>query len=196
MTSKFLTTATAAIALSLSPALAQEATQPQTDAPLIEETMPGTEAPAEMAPDTSQSDEMTPDVAQGDLEFLATQKDGTWLTSDLIGQDVTNPAGESIGEVAALEIGQDGRITTLIIDAGGFLGIGAKQVAVPFDAVEHVREGAETQSLVIQATLEEVESAPEYMTLLDKQREEEAAQAQMEAEQSVPSTTTEPMTAQ
>lgn len=196
MTSKFLTTATAAIALSLSPALAQQATEPQNETPLIEETVPGSEAPAQMAPETGQSDEMTPEVAQGDLEFLATQQEGTWLTSDLIGQDVTNPAGESVGEVAALEVGPDGQITSIVIASGGFLGLGAKQIAVPYAAVEHVTDGAETQSVVIQASLEEIEAAPEYLTLLDKKREQEAAEAQMEVEQTAPTTAPDPMTAQ
>ena len=45
---------------------------------------------------------------------------------------VTNEAGESIGNVSDLLFDKSGRIVTVVIGVGGFLGIGEKSVAVPF----------------------------------------------------------------
>ncbi|MDD3445323.1 MAG: PRC-barrel domain-containing protein, partial [Zavarzinia sp.] len=50
---------------------------------------------------------------------------GAALTAGaLIGTDVTNPAGETVGEVTDLVIGENNTIAAAIISVGGFLGVG------------------------------------------------------------------------
>ena len=51
---------------------------------------------------------------------------------------------------------KDGRISTAIIGVGGFLGVGEKDVAVPFNS-------AGDRYLVIDATKEALEKAPGYI---------------------------------
>ncbi|WP_249693978.1 PRC-barrel domain-containing protein [Stappia sp. WLB 29] len=176
------TTATLAI-LSVGPAWAQSATEPQVDEPLVEETAPGAVMPSDEAPDTGMSTEMPradAPAATATASFIGEQQDGNWLTSSLIGLEVTNPEGESLGKVAALEIGPDGQVVSVLIEAGGFLGMGARQVAVPYESVQHVTMTPGEHQLILAATSEDLESAPDFVTLVQKHREEEALRAQQE----------------
>jgi sporulation protein YlmC with PRC-barrel domain len=56
----------------------------------------------------------------------------------IIDTDVQSRNGDIIGEIENLVVDRRGRITHAIIDVGGFLGIGDKQVAVPFDRLEDI----------------------------------------------------------
>jgi sporulation protein YlmC with PRC-barrel domain len=56
----------------------------------------------------------------------------------IIDADVQSRNGEIIGEIENLVVDRRGRITHAIIDVGGFLGIGEKQVAVPFDRLKDI----------------------------------------------------------
>ena len=116
------TTATLAV-LSMGAAWAQSATEPQVDEPLIEETTPGAAMPADQVPETVVPQAGLPQA--GAASFLAEQQEGHWLTSNLIGRNVLTPDGDSIGQVAALEIGPEGQVTSLVMTVGGFLGLGA-----------------------------------------------------------------------
>ena len=179
------TTATLAI-LSMGPAWAQSTTQPKVEEPLVEETAPGAAMPADEAADTGTSSEMPradapmTGEAAATASFIGEQRDGNWLTSSLIGLEVTNPEGETLGKVAALEIGPDGQVVAVVIEAGGFLGMGARQVAVPYEAVQHVTVTPGEHQLILAATSEDLESAPDFVTLVQKHREEEALRAQQE----------------
>lgn len=62
------------------------------------------------------------------------------LGSDLRGTNVYGGNGENIGEIDDIVLDRDGRAVALIVGVGGFLGIGEKNVAIPFDAVE-ISEG-------------------------------------------------------
>jgi sporulation protein YlmC with PRC-barrel domain len=56
--------------------------------------------------------------------------------SKLIGSDVYNDQDQKIGSIDDLIVADDDRITTVIIQVGGFLGIGGKLVAVPYDKLQ------------------------------------------------------------
>ena len=58
---------------------------------------------------------------------------GGWRSSQIVGAIVYNDRDERIGSVDDLIVGQDGRISEAVLSVGGFLGIGAKLVAVPYD---------------------------------------------------------------
>jgi hypothetical protein len=61
--------------------------------------------------------------------------------SALIGMNVRGVTGEDeIGEIKDIAIGQDGTVAYVAVSFGGFLGLGDKLFAVPFEAVEFVRE--------------------------------------------------------
>ena len=53
-------------------------------------------------------------------------------TADVENATVYGRSDETIGSIRALKVGTDGRITDAVIDVGGFLGIGAHSVLLPF----------------------------------------------------------------
>jgi sporulation protein YlmC with PRC-barrel domain len=52
---------------------------------------------------------------------------------DMIGKDVYGPNGNQIGEINNLLVDPKGRIRAVVVEFGGFLGIGENKVAVPWD---------------------------------------------------------------
>ncbi|MGH7077855.1 MAG: PRC-barrel domain-containing protein [Acetobacteraceae bacterium] len=58
---------------------------------------------------------------------------GEWRASKLVGATVYNDSGDNIGSIDDLLVNNSGKIDTAIVSVGGFLGIGSKLVAVPFD---------------------------------------------------------------
>ncbi len=74
---------------------------------------------------------------------------------------------KDIGEVNDIILSRDGSVEAVLVDIGGFLGIGENQVAVDMDALTFVRdgstaEGAEDYFLVLNAPVAALESAPSY----------------------------------
>jgi sporulation protein YlmC with PRC-barrel domain len=62
--------------------------------------------------------------------------------ADWYKQSVYDPSNNKIGEVMDVLLLPDGRVSALIVGVGGFLGMGEKDVAVPFSAVKHTsRDG-------------------------------------------------------
>ena len=57
-------------------------------------------------------------------------------TEELLGAPVYGSENEWLGEVSELAVDQDGKINNVIIDVGGFLGIGEKPVALSMDEVQ------------------------------------------------------------
>jgi len=50
-------------------------------------------------------------------------------------QNVYDPSDAKIGEITDVLVGKDGKIEAFMVSVGGFLGVGEKDVAVPFSAV-------------------------------------------------------------
>jgi len=76
----------------------------------------------------------------------------------LIGQSVTTPSGERIGEVEAVNIGPDGRVSNVIIGVGGFLGIGERDVALRWQDLQIADGGSKVVANVTKERLEGMES--------------------------------------
>lgn len=129
---KYLITSTALAALLMSgPAYAQK--MPETsprDAPAAQQQMPSEEMDKDKSGDKSGAAQ-----ASDSLEFVASQEEKDWLIADLIGRSVENSQGESLGDVSNVVMAENGEIRSVIIGVGGFLGIGAKHIAVPFEAL-------------------------------------------------------------
>ena len=61
-------------------------------------------------------------------------------TSDVESATVYGRNDETIGSVSSLKVGTDGKITDAVIDVGGFLGMGAHSVLLPFSQLAVLRE--------------------------------------------------------
>ncbi len=172
------TTAVAAV-LAL-PVLAQDAT-PSVDSPEL--------TSSEMAPDASSvlptepmdampsSEPMESPMASSvapvapfDITTGYTQVDTDRLASRIIGQPVYDgPSAEAnnLGNINDLVVDQNGDVQAVVIGVGGFLGIGEKQVAVAFSALDRVVAEDSTERFVIQTTVEQLTAAPDFVTVDD-----------------------------
>ncbi len=61
---------------------------------------------------------------------------GMWRSANLVGATVYNDSGEMIGKIANLLITPQGSVSMAVLSVGGFLGVDAKLVAVPFYALK------------------------------------------------------------
>ncbi|WP_342239532.1 PRC-barrel domain-containing protein [Inquilinus sp. OTU3971] len=143
---KTLMAAASAVALLALPALAQTTTQPPADttAPATTTPAPSAAAPASTVPEGQQQ---LPDTHI--------------LGSDLIGASVTNANGDSIGKTSDVLVSKDSKaVDAVVIDVGGFLGIGSKSVAIPLDKLTigaRPDEGVKTAM-----TKEQLEALPAF----------------------------------
>jgi hypothetical protein len=69
--------------------------------------------------------------------------EGGRRSSRIIGSAVHNDRDERIGTVDDLIVGQDGRISEAVLSVGGFLGLGAKLVAVPYGQLRFERRAGD-----------------------------------------------------
>jgi sporulation protein YlmC with PRC-barrel domain len=74
-------------------------------------------------------------------------------------QSVYDPSDSKIGEIMDVLIDKSGKITALIVGVGGFLGMGEKDVAVPFDAVKTTTKDNNKWYLVMNSTKDALKSA-------------------------------------
>ena len=66
---------------------------------------------------------------------LSQEGPGQWRASKLAGVTIYGPDDKSVGKISDMLVGKDGKIQYVVIGVGGFLGIGQKDVAIPFDQV-------------------------------------------------------------
>jgi sporulation protein YlmC with PRC-barrel domain len=128
---------------------------------------PGTmtdEAPDDMTDDTAAdpaADTAAP-AAPGDGEAIVRDQAPNELRVDWItGSRVHSLDGENIGRISDLIFDEDtNTITVAIISVGGFLGIGAKDIAVKFEELQIDFDAREIQ---LDLTREAADEAPEYV---------------------------------
>jgi sporulation protein YlmC with PRC-barrel domain len=78
--------------------------------------------------------------------WMTQEQPGQWRASKLEGLDVYNNNNEKIGDISELIVDNSGKIQAVVIGVGGFLGIGERDVAVPFDQIKFVNEPRATAS--------------------------------------------------
>jgi sporulation protein YlmC with PRC-barrel domain len=76
-------------------------------------------------------------------------------------QNVYDPSDKKIGEIADVLVTPGGRVTAVIISVGGFLGMGEKHVAAPFEAIRATEQGNKMY-LVLNTTKEALKNAAGY----------------------------------
>lgn len=113
--------------------------------------------PASMQPGTQSS---SPSADK----FLQNQQATEWRGSKLIGTTVYGQDNASIGEINDVLIGNDGNVRAAVIGVGGFLGVGEKNVAIPFDALSITRktDSNTIQKINVNYTKEQLKAAPPF----------------------------------
>jgi sporulation protein YlmC with PRC-barrel domain len=110
----------------------------------------------------------------GTINFASQQNPTEVLGTDFIGTPVLTTGGQKIGSIANLVFDQNGRIELAVIGVGGFLGVGQKDVAVPFDSIKSDVQNNK-KVFVIDSTKEQLQAAPSYQTLDEKAFKERMA---------------------
>ena len=110
----------AALTMGVSAALAQTAADPA-------KTPASDPAPATPAAAASSSTK---------AEVVTAQPDGTMRAPKLIGVAVYDRDNKDVGKIADLLLDHDGKVQAVVIGIGGFLGIGSKDIAVSYSAVQ------------------------------------------------------------
>ena len=78
----------------------------------------------------------TGDAAATLGDALTQESPDQWRASKLAGVSVYGPEKKDVGKITDVLISKDGKAEYVIIGVGGFLGIGEKDVAVPYDKVK------------------------------------------------------------
>lgn len=126
MRSSLMTSAALAAALAFAaPAMAQSSTTPEPAAkPSATDTMERSATPSDSSAAAPSAADSASGAAGGGMQAAAIPPE------DLKGMPVHDAAGEKIGEVEDVRTGSGGDIERLIVSQGGFMGLGAKKVAI------------------------------------------------------------------
>jgi sporulation protein YlmC with PRC-barrel domain len=146
---------------------AMEATE-STDSEDANSTMETTDSDdatmdTEKKADVDKKDRADKKVSMQDVEAatIDVPKNATTVTT-YYNEDVYDPKDNKIGDVNDLLLDKKGRIQAVIVGVGGFLGVGEKDVAVPFEALKVAEKNGDTY-LVMNATKQTLEKAPGYV---------------------------------
>jgi sporulation protein YlmC with PRC-barrel domain len=138
----------------------------QSQQPNIPPQTPGiTAPPAESAP--KKPDGSTLGQSQGDrsaspgttaADQPARQMPGQVLASKLMGASIQGANNEKLGTINDVLIDESGKVVAVIVGVGGFLGIGEKNVAIPYGDV--TRSGSSGSPLATKLSKADLENAP------------------------------------
>ena len=160
MNFKTLTLSAAAAALLATGAIAQNTTTEPS-------TPPAATAPAP-APAASTTTTVTSTTEA--LQFTSTVSSDQMAVSKLSGTDVRNAAGDNLGDINDIVLDKAGKPTVAVIGVGGFLGMGEKNVGVPFQALQFTTSNdTNLQVARLDVTKEALQAAPTFVYADDPQ---------------------------
>jgi sporulation protein YlmC with PRC-barrel domain len=99
--------------------------------------------------------------AQGTARLQASIPGNALTVTDWYKQDVYDPNNAKIGQIMDVLVDKSGKISTLIIGVGGFLGAGEKDVAVPFEEVQATTKDNKIH-LMMNTSKDALKSAPGF----------------------------------
>jgi PRC-barrel domain protein len=117
---------------------------------------PGSPSPSSPAPAAQLQ-------GSGKANFVTAQKPDQWLATKFKGTDVLGPDNQKIGDVSDILFDKSGKIDAFVVSVGGFLGMGAKEVALApssFDVIPGQNGSAD--KLKLSATKDELQQAQNF----------------------------------
>jgi sporulation protein YlmC with PRC-barrel domain len=118
------------------------------------------EAPAAANPDASAPDQTQ--TAAIDKSTLTAMPMGEIRADDLKGTTVYGANDAKVGAIGDVVLTPDKKTDAVIVDVGGFLGIGAKEVAVGMDNLKFMTDKDGKKYLYTTFTKEQLEAQPAY----------------------------------
>jgi sporulation protein YlmC with PRC-barrel domain len=93
---------------------------------------------------------------------------GQMSANDLLNKPVKNGSDETVGDINDVRIDSQGKVTIVVVGVGGFLGLGEKDVAVPFEQLSFTRDADGALVITANVTKESLQSAPEWKAPADR----------------------------
>jgi sporulation protein YlmC with PRC-barrel domain len=133
----------------------------------IDKSPPAAHSPAPPAAKPSPPAASAPasTTGSGSAQFINTQKPDQWLASKFKGTDVVGTDNEKIGDVSDILFDKSGKIEAFIVSVGGFLGMGAKDVAMApaaFQTVAGDKSKNEDDKLKVSMTKDQLKQAANF----------------------------------
>ena len=81
-------------------------------------------------------------LAQSPVQIMTSVPAQSVTVTNWYKQNVSDLSNNKVGQIMDVLLAQDGRVSAVIVGAGGFLGLGNHDVAVPFSAIKQTtRDG-------------------------------------------------------
>jgi sporulation protein YlmC with PRC-barrel domain len=79
----------------------------------------------------------------------------------ILGKEVKSPTGESMGRIVDIIVDRSVTVRGAVIDFGGFLGVGSRQIAVAWKALRFSQQN-KSNVLIVDFTKDQLKAAPAY----------------------------------
>ena len=94
--------------------------------------------------------------------MFVTPTDSSLSAAELIGTKVRNKANQSVGDIADVMVDVNGKIQSVVLSVGGFLGVGTRYVAVQPSALTITKKDEKTYTAQMDTTKDALKAAPEF----------------------------------
>jgi sporulation protein YlmC with PRC-barrel domain len=91
----------------------------------------------------------------------ARNADGSFNASKVVGLSVVNGADDNIGKIGEVLLDKSGRVAGVVVDVGGFLGIGSHPVKLAWNQLKLVNQDGSLQA-VVDMDKDALKQMPEY----------------------------------
>lgn len=120
------------------------------------------QAPAEPAPAAEAPATDNTATAAIDKSTLTEIPSGEIRAEDLVGTTVYGAEDANVGEIGDVVLTTDGKVDAVVLDVGGFLGVGEKEVAVGMDNLAFMTDKDGNKYLYTTFTKEQLDAAATY----------------------------------
>lgn len=102
--------------------------------------------------------------------YLSSPPALSFRADELMGSDLKSRSdSETIGAISDLVVDENGQIVAVIVEVGGFLALGEKEVAISWNAIERsMNKMGDGHEYTVSATRDDLTNAPEYKTEVSK----------------------------
>ena len=80
-------------------------------------------------------------------------------TRKLIGRNIKNADGDTIGEIKSIYLTKDGKVDSVMVSVGGFLGVGDREVRIAWSDLKITDNG---EKVMVNMTKDQLKAKPEY----------------------------------
>jgi sporulation protein YlmC with PRC-barrel domain len=98
------------------------------------------------------------------LQYLTENRPDLWRASKLAGLNVYNEQNEKVGDIREVLVNRQGQAEAIVIGVGGFLGVGERDVAVPFGSLKWVEQRSTVVAVPGAEATAPVTAGPSYGT--------------------------------